>query len=108
PRERAEGEGGGRRRRRRRGGRRDDGDASDETAPSLADEDDDSEGGRRRRRGRRGGRRVREDGERDAFFWVRGRTPSLEDPYVWFDPINPERAQPAGEPSASLEAGEAV
>jgi ribonuclease E len=32
---------------------------------------------------------MREDGERDAFTWVRGRTPSLEDPYVWFDPINP-------------------
>ncbi|MBU4040129.1 MAG: ribonuclease E/G, partial [Alphaproteobacteria bacterium] len=43
-------------------------------------------------RGRRGGRRVREEGgERDGFNWVRGRTPSLEDPYVWFDPINPER-----------------
>lgn len=32
---------------------------------------------------------MREDGERDAFTWVRGRTPSLDDPYVWFDPINP-------------------
>lgn len=42
---------------------------------------------------------MREEGgaERDSFFWVRGRTPSLDDPYVWFDPINPERAQPAAE-----------
>ena len=35
-----------------------------------------------------------EGGERDAFFWVRGRTPSLDDPYVWFDPINPGAAAP--------------
>jgi ribonuclease E len=83
---------GGRRRRRRRGGRRDEGETA-EAAPVAADDDDDSDGGRRRRRGRRGGRRVREDGDRDAFFWVRGRTPSLDDPYVWFDPINPERPQ---------------
>ncbi|WEK59010.1 MAG: ribonuclease E/G [Candidatus Brevundimonas phytovorans] len=95
PRERSEshdGEGRGRgRRRRRRGGRQEEG--SDEAAAvdvvSADDEDDDSEAGRRRRRGRRGGRRMREDGERDAFTWVRGRTPSLDDPYVWFDPINP-------------------
>jgi ribonuclease E len=87
--EQAEGDGRGRRRRRRRGGR------SDETdeAPTIQaeDDDDDSEGGRRRRRGRRGGRRVREDGDRDVYGWVRARTPSLEDPYVWFDPLNPER-----------------
>jgi ribonuclease E len=43
---------------------------------------------------------MREEGgpagaERDSFFWVRGRTPSLDDPYVWFDPINPERASRA-------------
>ncbi|WP_296168151.1 ribonuclease E/G [uncultured Brevundimonas sp.] len=88
------------RRRRRRGGRRGEGDAAprdDEAAPALTagEDDDDSEAGRRRRRGRRGGRRTREEGtERDAFFWVRGRTPSLDDPYVWFDPINPERPQP--------------
>lgn len=94
PRERVEGEG---RRRRRRGGRRGESEAA-EAAPT-ADEDD-SEGGRRRRRGRRGGRRMREDGERDAFFWVRGRTPSLDDPYVWFDPINPERPQPRAEAAA--------
>ena len=95
PRERAErhdGDRGGRRRR-RRGGRRDESETESVEAVS-SDEDDDSEGGRRRRRGRRGGRRMREEGgaERDSFFWVRGRTPSLEDPYVWFDPINPERA----------------
>jgi ribonuclease E len=96
PRERSEahdGEGRGRgRRRRRRGGRRDE-ETSDEAGSTdvvvADDEDDDSEAGRRRRRGRRGGRRMREDGERDAFTWVRGRTPSLEDPYVWFDPISP-------------------
>jgi len=110
PRERAErheGEHGGRGRRRRRGGRRDETEAAprdDEPAPALTagDDDDDSEAGRRRRRGRRGGRRTREEGtERDAFFWVRGRTPSLDDPYVWFDPINPERPQAKTEPAAS-------
>ncbi|WP_312783902.1 Rne/Rng family ribonuclease [Brevundimonas sp.] len=94
-RERAEqhdGEGRGRgRRRRRRGGRRDE-EGSDEGSVdtvSADSEDEDGDAGRRRRRGRRGGRRMREDGERDAFTWVRGRTPSLDDPYVWFDPINP-------------------
>lgn len=84
----------GRGRRRRRGGRRDEEGAPAEgvenNEPVTADaEDDDSEGARRRRRGRRGGRRVREEGDRDGFTWVRGRTPSLDDPYVWFDPINP-------------------
>ncbi|QBQ47850.1 Rne/Rng family ribonuclease [Brevundimonas naejangsanensis] len=74
---------GGRRRRRRRGGGRE-----DEAEAVVAEDDDDGRGGRRRR-GRRGGRRVREEGERDVFTWVRGRTPSLQDPYVWFDPINP-------------------
>ncbi|MFC5388296.1 Rne/Rng family ribonuclease [Brevundimonas bullata] len=111
PRERAEavdGEGRGRgRRRRRRGGRQEEG--SDETAAvdvvAADDEDDDSEAGRRRRRGRRGGRRMREDGERDAFTWVRGRTPSLDDPYVWFDPINPAPS-PRSE-RAPVEASEA-
>ena len=84
----------GRGRRRRRGGRRDEetgpvaGVEGDEPVAAGA-EDDDSEGARRRRRGRRGGRRVREEGDRDGFTWVRGRTPSLDDPYVWFDPINP-------------------
>ncbi|CAN7196425.1 Rne/Rng family ribonuclease [Brevundimonas sp. LjRoot202] len=97
--ERVEGERGRGRGRRRRGGRREDGEApADEAVAAVpgAEDDDDSEAGRRRRRGRRGGRRVREEGgERDAFFWVRGRTPSLDDPYVWFDPINPERPQAA-------------
>ena len=77
----------GGRRRRRRGGRRD-----EEAEAAASDEDDDSRGGRRRR-GRRGGRRMREEGERDVYAWVRGRTPSLQDPYVWFDPINPAAAR---------------
>ena len=103
--ERVEGEGGRGRGRRRRGGRRDSAESSTDeagiaaAAPAFAagDEDDDSESGRRRRRGRRGGRRVREEGgERDGFTWVRGRTPSLDDPYVWFDPINPERTEAVG------------
>jgi len=102
--ERVEGESGRGRGRRRRGGRRDATETStDEAAPAApalaaGEDDDDSENGRRRRRGRRGGRRVREEGgERDGFNWVRGRTPSLEDPYVWFDPINPERTEPRAE-----------
>lgn len=84
-------DGRGRNRRRRRGGRRDE-EAAEDT-PGLADlsDDDEDENGRRRRRGRRGGRRAREDGERDVYTWVRGRTPSLDDPYVWFDPLNPGR-----------------
>ncbi len=112
--ERVEGEGGRGRGRRRRGGRRDSAESSfDETgaastAPAFAagEDDDDSESGRRRRRGRRGGRRVREEGgERDGFTWVRGRTPSLDDPYVWFDPINPERTEAvASGPVASTNA----
>ena len=93
PRERAERHDGGRgrNRRRRRGGRRDE---ADDAVVSVDDaSDDEDENGRRRRRGRRGGRRVREDGERDVYTWVRGRTPSLEDPYVWFDPLNPGRPE---------------
>lgn len=84
-------DGRGRNRRRRRGGRRDE-ETAEET-PGLADlsDDEEDENGRRRRRGRRGGRRAREDGERDVYTWVRGRTPSLDDPYVWFDPLNPGR-----------------
>ena len=102
--ERAEGDRGRGRGRRRRGGRREEGEApAGEDAPAplaAAEDDDDSEAGRRRRRGRRGGRRVREEGgERDGFNWVRGRTPSLDDPYVWFDPINPERAPVRAEAS---------
>ncbi len=105
--ERVDGDRGRGRGRRRRGGRRDEEAvpvAADAETEALAD-DDDSEAGRRRRRGRRGGRRIREDGDAPAaagsgaFFWVRGRTPSLDDPYVWFDPINPtaraERPAPA-------------
>ncbi|MNI39965.1 Ribonuclease E [compost metagenome] len=80
----------GRRRRRRRGGREDDG---EEVAAAHEEDEDDSRGGRRRR-GRRGGRRMREEGERDVYAWVRGRTPSLQDPYVWFDPINPIASRP--------------
>lgn len=119
PRERAERHDGdrSRRRRRRRGGRRDDetvegeADAEAEGADLDADAEadgEDDESGRRRRRGRRGGRRVREEGDRDAFTWVRGRTPSLDDPYVWFDPINPERAEPAARPAAAVETLDAV
>lgn len=107
--ERVEGERDGRgRRRRRRGGRRDEGELPPVAAASDDAEDDDSEAGRRRRRGRRGGRRVREDGGEGSgsFFWVRGRTPSLEDPYVWFDPLNPHAgddrpARPASESVAA-------
>ncbi|KQW83612.1 Rne/Rng family ribonuclease [Brevundimonas sp. Root1279] len=110
--ERADGERGrGRGRRRRGGGRRDE--PNGEAVPGLAaaataEDDDDSEAGRRRRRGRRGGRRVREEGgaERDSFFWVRGRTPSLDDPYVWFDPINPGPAQPRSAPAAVAPQGD--
>ncbi|MEY4241156.1 MAG: hypothetical protein RJA14_852 [Pseudomonadota bacterium] len=115
--ERVEGEGGRGRGRRRRGGRRDSAENSTAeagaglAAPALVagDDDDDSESGRRRRRGRRGGRRVREEGgERDGFTWVRGRTPSLDDPYVWFDPINPERTEAVGSgPVAARSAADA-
>ncbi len=86
---------GGRRRRRRRGGR-----PEEESADVVSADDEDDDGGRRRRRGRRGGRRAREDGDRDVYTWVRGRTPSLEDPYVWFDPLNPGRAEANEEPRA--------
>ncbi|RZJ97197.1 MAG: ribonuclease E/G, partial [Brevundimonas sp.] len=116
PRERAErhdGERGRGRSRRRRGGRREEADVSapEDSAPvALSDDEDDGEGGRRRRRGRRGGRRMREEGgapaERDSFFWVRGRTPSLDDPYVWFDPINPERAPRTDAAAAETDAGD--
>lgn len=102
PRERSERHDGGRdrgrgRNRRRRGGRRDeetsDVEAVDTVSADDASDDEEDENGRRRRRGRRGGRRVREDGERDVYTWVRGRTPSLDDPYVWFDPLNPGRSE---------------
>ncbi|WP_395944024.1 Rne/Rng family ribonuclease [Brevundimonas sp.] len=110
PRERSERHDGGRdrgrgRNRRRRGGRRDEETTETVEATEGADtlnaddasDDEDDENGRRRRRGRRGGRRVREDGERDVYTWVRGRTPSLDDPYVWFDPLNPGRPEPRNE-----------
>nr|WP_314434559.1 ribonuclease E/G [uncultured Brevundimonas sp.] len=103
PRERAErAESGGRgrgRNRRRRGGRREEEatDAPEVLTAEDASDDEEDENGRRRRRGRRGGRRVREDGERDVYTWVRGRTPSLDDPYVWFDPLNPDRQDPRQE-----------
>jgi len=113
--ERTESEGAGRRGRRRRGGRRDSADASTDDAtpaaatPTVGEDDDDSESGRRRRRGRRGGRRVREEGsERDGFNWVRGRTPSLEDPYVWFDPINPERSDDGGDSAVAISSATGV
>ncbi len=106
------GEGRGRRRRRRRRGGR--GGEEDESVAAPAREDDafeaagnDDEGGRRRRRGRRGGRRAREEGDRDAYTWVRGRTPSVQDPYVWFNPLDlmeggrPERSEPAERPERS-------
>lgn len=103
PRERAERHdlgGRGRNRRRRRGGRRDDESDAPVVSAEDASDDEEDENGRRRRRGRRGGRRVREDGERDVYTWVRGRTPSLEDPYVWFDPLNPGRPEPRLEAKA--------
>ena len=112
--ERADGEVGRGRKRRRRGGRRDDEatpgapEAAADGVSSEAGDDDDSEAGRRRRRGRRGGRRVREDGEgSSAFFWVRGRTPSLDDPYVWFDPLNPSPRAERPADAVPIKAGEA-
>ncbi|WP_292226058.1 ribonuclease E/G [Brevundimonas sp.] len=113
PRERAErAESGGRgrgRNRRRRGGRRDEEatDAPEALTVEDASDDEEDENGRRRRRGRRGGRRVREDGERDVYTWVRGRTPSLDDPYVWFDPLNPGRPEPRQERAERPAAAEA-
>ncbi|MFN3816022.1 Rne/Rng family ribonuclease [Brevundimonas sp.] len=104
--EASEGDGRGRRRRRRRrGGRGDQDEVRDEARDEVRVEDaedpnsQEDEGSRRRRRGRRGGRRAREEGERDSYTWVRGRTPSLQDPYVWFNPLDlmdggrPERAE---------------
>ena len=114
-------EGRGRRRRRRRRGGRDEFEttrAAPGEASDVADDEGESHGGeidrdaeredqhghRRRRRGRRGGRRMREPDAagagagRDGYVWVRGRTPSLDDPYVWFDPI--EMAAHGGRPRA--------
>ena len=97
------GRGGRRRRRRRGGGRRDEGEGprdEAEATPGPRSDDDDEGGQRRRRRGRRGGRRGREDdgGRDEVYGWVRGRTPSLEDPYVWFDPLERRSSPP---PSAA-------
>ena len=110
------GRGGRGRRRRRRGGRRNDGEArsEDDDVPAVvrSDDDEDDNGSRRRRRGRRGGRRGRDgDAGRDGVYgWVRGRTPSLEDPYVWFDPLDrtekPSRQPEADTPAAALGAGQ--
>jgi ribonuclease E len=73
-------------------------------APRRSEGEDDGEGGRRRRRGRRGGRRAREEaGEADGFVWVRGRTPSLQDPFVWFDPLQPHAAAGDAAPRAESE-----
>jgi len=86
------------RRRRRRGGDR--GERSEERKADEASGEDTDDGdeaengsdgedprGRRRRRGRRGGRRGGFDSRpRETYGWVRARTPSLEDPYVWIDP----------------------
>jgi ribonuclease E len=127
------------RRRRRRGGRRDDGYEARPSEPRVRDDEDEEDveererdqGGegdgdarrRRRRRGRRGGRRMHEEDRgsgRDPYMWVRPRTPSLAEPYVWFDPVElaagsrpdrgprperPERApeRPAPEPARAPE-----
>jgi len=73
-------------------------------APRRSEGEDDGDGGRRRRRGRRGGRRAREEaGEADGFVWVRGRTPSLQDPFVWFDPLQPHAAAGDAAPRAESE-----
>ncbi|MBC6983238.1 ribonuclease E/G [Caulobacter sp. 17J80-11] len=109
----------GRRRRRRRGGRREEFEArgprlveaeaeageedegeEEEEGEAVAGEHEDEDGRRRRRRrGRRGGRRMREEGRtRDPYTWTRARTPSLEDPYVWFDPLERQEAREAPAP----------
>jgi ribonuclease E len=74
------------------------------TARAAESDEDGDDGSRRRRRGRRGGRRMREETERDGFLWVRGRTPSLQDPFVWFDPLQPQAAlADAPPPRAAVE-----
>jgi ribonuclease E len=111
------GEGRGRRRRRRRRGGRGGEDDVSGAAPGREDDSfeaagSDDEGGRRRRRGRRGGRRAREEGDRDAYTWVRGRTPSVQDPYVWFNPLDlmeggrPERGEQTKRPERGDEQAE--
>ncbi len=123
--------------RRRGGGRRDEAEGRDASA-AAPEQDDDGEsepGGetgegaahddddgarRRRRRGRRGGRRGRDEerggvgGDRETYAWTRARTPSLEEPYVWFDPIEvaaagrPPRPERAAEDNATPHAPAAV
>ncbi|MDC7681697.1 Rne/Rng family ribonuclease [Asticcacaulis sp. BYS171W] len=101
----------GRRRRRRRGGRPDS-DARNESEDAepvaaegeTAESDDESEengdrNGRRRRRGRRGGRRAGFEAKpREPYSWVRARTPSLEEPYVWIDPFDESQGKRAPAP----------
>ncbi|MFT3997973.1 MAG: Rne/Rng family ribonuclease [Asticcacaulis sp.] len=114
--ERLEGREDGRRgRRRRRRGRRDgeartetaepaaEGDATAEDGDSEAEDDGDEDGdfrrNRRRRRGRRGGRRTGAEARpRETYAWVRARTPSLEEPYVWIDPFDETQGKRAPEP----------
>lgn len=100
------------RRRRRRRGRQDneprveadttEAEASDSEADSEdedGDEDGDFRRNRRRRRGRRGGRRNGPDARpREAYAWVRARTPSLEEPYVWIDPFDESQGKRAPNP----------
>lgn len=103
----------GRRRRRRRGrqdteARVDSETAETESADSESEadsEDEDAEDdgdfrrNRRRRRGRRGGRRNGPDARpREAYAWVRARTPSLEEPYVWIDPFDESQGKRAPQP----------
>ncbi|WP_420710458.1 Rne/Rng family ribonuclease [Asticcacaulis sp. SL142] len=103
-----DGRGRGRNRRRRRkgenGNREPDGEAeadaeTAEAADTEADDDSDGSDGdsddrrnRRRRRGRRGGRRTgQENRPREPYGWVRARTPSLEEPYVWIDAFDEQQ-----------------
>ncbi|ESQ76478.1 ribonuclease E/G [Asticcacaulis sp. YBE204] len=102
----------GRRRRRRRGGRPDsearaEGEEASEAVTAdgeAAESEDDSEdgndrNGRRRRRGRRGGRRAGFEAKpREPYSWVRARTPSLEEPYVWIDPFDETQGKRPPEP----------
>lgn len=107
--------GGRGRRRRRRGGRGEneartetevadtaEGDSTESDAEGEeddGDEDGDFRRNRRRRRGRRGGRRNGPDARpREPYAWVRARTPSLEEPYVWIDPFDESQGKRAPNP----------
>ncbi|UDF02235.1 ribonuclease E/G [Asticcacaulis sp. AND118] len=106
--------GGRGRRRRRRGGRPEgearvdaetveteasEGDVDAEGEEDDGDEDGDFRRNRRRRRGRRGGRRNGPDARpREPYAWVRARTPSLEEPYVWIDPFDESQGKRAPNP----------